>query len=66
MPPAATTSPRPQQALNWIVKVYGSVDEIRRNGQIIIYMVHESIGHLGLFVSNIPFLLFSLIFFAQE
>jgi tellurite resistance protein len=42
----------PQQALNWIVKVYGSVDEIKRNGQIIIYMVHESIGHLGIFVSG--------------
>ena len=42
----------PQQALNWIVKVYGSVEEIRRNGQIIVYMVHESIGHLGIFVSG--------------
>ena len=40
-----------QQALNWIVKVYHTVDEIKRNGQVIVYMVHENIGHLGIFVS---------------
>ncbi|MGD9365778.1 MAG: DUF3141 domain-containing protein [Desulfobacteraceae bacterium] len=42
----------PPQALNWIYKVYGSVKEIKRQGQIIIYMVHENIGHLGIFVSG--------------
>jgi len=42
----------PPQALNWIVKVYGSVAEIKRQGQIIVYMVHENIGHLGIFVSG--------------
>ncbi len=42
----------PPQALNWIYKVYGSVKEIKRQGQIIIYMIHESIGHLGIFVSG--------------
>lgn len=42
----------PQQALNWIAKVYGSVDEIRRCGQVIVYRVHETIGHLGIFVSG--------------
>ncbi|MDJ0783116.1 MAG: DUF3141 domain-containing protein [Desulfosarcinaceae bacterium] len=42
----------PPQALNWIYKVYGSVDEIKRCGQVIIYMVHETIGHLGIFVSG--------------
>ncbi|MBT8340883.1 MAG: DUF3141 domain-containing protein [Desulfatitalea sp.] len=42
----------PPQALNWIVKVYGSVEEIRRQGQIIVYLVHENIGHLGIFVSG--------------
>jgi pimeloyl-ACP methyl ester carboxylesterase len=41
----------PQQALNWIVKVYHSVEEIKRHGQVIVYMVHENIGHLGIFVS---------------
>jgi pimeloyl-ACP methyl ester carboxylesterase/tellurite resistance protein len=42
----------PPQALNWIYKVYGSVDEIKRCGQVIIYMVHADIGHLGIFVSG--------------
>ncbi|MGD9187627.1 MAG: DUF3141 domain-containing protein [Desulfobacteraceae bacterium] len=42
----------PPQALNWIVKVYGSVDEIKRQGQTVVYMVHEDIGHLGIFVSG--------------
>ncbi|MCG6892030.1 MAG: DUF3141 domain-containing protein [Desulfobacteraceae bacterium] len=41
----------PQQALNWIVKVYGSVEEIRRNGQVIVYILHHRIGHLGIFAS---------------
>jgi hypothetical protein len=42
----------PQQALNWIVKVYGTVEEIRRQQQVIVYLVHEEIGHLGIFVSG--------------
>ncbi|HTH15376.1 MAG TPA: DUF3141 domain-containing protein, partial [Magnetospirillum sp.] len=42
----------PQQALNWILDVYASVDDIRAKGQVIIYMLHESIGHLGIFVSG--------------
>ncbi|MFP4031401.1 MAG: DUF3141 domain-containing protein [Desulfococcaceae bacterium] len=42
----------PQQALNWIAKVYGSVGEIRRCGQVIVYRVHEKVGHLGIFVSG--------------
>ena len=42
----------PQQALNWIFKVYGSVEEIRRQGQVIVYLLHERIGHLGIFVSS--------------
>lgn len=42
----------PPQALNWIYKVYGSVEEIKRCGQVIIYMVHENVGHLGIFVSG--------------
>lgn len=41
----------PQQAFNWIVKAYGSVDEIRRRGQVIVVHTHEKIGHLGIFVS---------------
>jgi pimeloyl-ACP methyl ester carboxylesterase len=42
----------PQQALNWITEVYDTTDEIKRNGQVIIYMVHQKIGHLGIFVGS--------------
>ena len=42
----------PPQALNWIKKVYGSVAEIKSHGQVIVYMVHQSVGHLGIFVSG--------------
>jgi len=42
----------PQQALNWIVKVYGSVEEIKRQQQVLVYMVHKKIGHLGIFVAT--------------
>ena len=37
----------PQQALDWVLDLYGSVDDIRARGQTIVYAVHESIGHLG-------------------
>lgn len=42
----------PQQALDWILDLYDSVDDIRSHGQTIVYAVHESIGHLGIFVSG--------------
>lgn len=42
----------PQQALNWIVQVYGSADEIKRNQQVIVYIIHPKIGHLGIFVAS--------------
>jgi poly(3-hydroxyalkanoate) synthetase len=42
----------PQQALNWIVKVWKSVDGIKRRQQVVVYLVHETIGHLGIFVSG--------------
>lgn len=41
----------PQQALNWIADLYTSVEEIRARGHVIIYTLHDSIGHLGIFVS---------------
>ncbi|MGE5844514.1 MAG: DUF3141 domain-containing protein [Syntrophaceae bacterium] len=41
----------PQQALSWIPKVYRSAEEIRKLGQVIIYIIHEDIGHLGIFVA---------------
>ena len=42
----------PAQALDWILDLYASVEDIRAHGQTIIYAVHESIGHLGIFVSG--------------
>lgn len=42
----------PAQALNWILDTYANTEEIEIAGQRIIYAVHESIGHLGIFVSS--------------
>jgi pimeloyl-ACP methyl ester carboxylesterase len=42
----------PQQALDWILDLYETVDDIRAHGQTIVYAVHESVGHLGIFVSG--------------
>lgn len=42
----------PAQALGWILDLYASVDDIRAHGQTIVYAVHESVGHLGIFVSS--------------
>jgi pimeloyl-ACP methyl ester carboxylesterase len=42
----------PQQALGWILDLYENVDEIRSCGQTIVYTIHETIGHLGIFVSG--------------
>ncbi|WP_322010479.1 DUF3141 domain-containing protein [Paraburkholderia sp. J12] len=41
----------PQQALNWIPDLYASVDEIIANEQVIVYCLHDKVGHLGIFVS---------------
>jgi hypothetical protein len=42
----------PQQALDWIIKVYGSVAEIKKLNKVIIYMLHPNVGHLGIFVGS--------------
>ena len=42
----------PQQALDWILDLYDSVADIQANGQTIVYAIHESVGHLGIFVSG--------------
>ena len=42
----------PQQALNWIPDTYVDEREIEVLGQRIIYMVHDEVGHLGIFVSS--------------
>jgi hypothetical protein len=41
----------PAQALSWISDLYGDVREMRAHGQTVVYAVHDSIGHLGIFVS---------------
>ena len=42
----------PQQALGWITDLYGHEDEIVAGGQTIVYTLHQTIGHLGIFVSG--------------
>jgi pimeloyl-ACP methyl ester carboxylesterase len=42
----------PQQALGWIVDLYEKDEDILASAQTIVYAVHESIGHLGIFVSG--------------
>jgi pimeloyl-ACP methyl ester carboxylesterase len=42
----------PQQALDWILDLYQHEREIIENGQTIIYTMHQTIGHLGIFVSG--------------
>jgi len=41
----------PAQALDWITDIYSSVQDIKARGQRIVYTVHDSVGHLGIFVS---------------
>jgi hypothetical protein len=42
----------PAQALGWILDLYDNVEDIRTQGQTIVYAVHETAGHLGVFVSG--------------
>lgn len=42
----------PQQALGWVVDLYEKDEDILAQGQTIIYAIHETIGHLGIFVSG--------------
>lgn len=42
----------PQQALNWIVDTYADEHEIKICGQRVVYMIHDKVGHLGIFVSS--------------
>ncbi len=42
----------PQQALGWIVDLYANDDDLRAYGQTIVYTVHDTVGHLGIFVSG--------------
>lgn len=42
----------PQQAFNWVADIYGSTEEIKAGGQVIVGLLHENAGHLGIFVSS--------------
>ncbi|MGF6932200.1 pimeloyl-ACP methyl ester carboxylesterase [Paraburkholderia sp. UCT70] len=42
----------PQQAFNWVADLYGSTEEIKARGQVIVGLTHQNIGHLGIFVSG--------------
>ncbi len=42
----------PQQAFNWVADVYESTADIKDHGQVIVGLLHEDIGHLGIFVSG--------------
>jgi pimeloyl-ACP methyl ester carboxylesterase len=42
----------PQQALDWILDLYENDEELLAGGQTIVYTLHHSIGHLGIFVSG--------------
>jgi hypothetical protein len=42
----------PPQALGWVADLYDHEDEIVAAGQTIVYSLHQTIGHLGIFVSG--------------
>lgn len=42
----------PQQAFNWLTDVYGSTEALKAAGQVIVGLVHEDVGHLGIFASS--------------
>ena len=42
----------PQQALGWITDIYPTDEDLRANEQTIVYSIHETVGHLGIFVSG--------------
>jgi pimeloyl-ACP methyl ester carboxylesterase len=42
----------PQQALGWICDLYQKDEDVLAQEQTIVYAIHESVGHLGIFVSG--------------
>ena len=42
----------PHQALGWILDLYHNDNDLVASGQTIVYALHQTIGHLGLFVSS--------------
>ncbi|WP_369335711.1 DUF3141 domain-containing protein [Halomonas sp. ND22Bw] len=42
----------PPQALGWVQDLYEDTDDLVANDQTIVYCVHDTTGHLGIFVSG--------------
>ena len=42
----------PQQALGWVTELYADDSDLAAQGQTIVYSLHQTIGHLGIFVSG--------------
>jgi hypothetical protein len=42
----------PAQALHWILDTYQTDEDLLANEQTIIYILHQTVGHLGIFVSG--------------
>lgn len=42
----------PQQAFNWVADIYESTYDIKSRGQVIVGLLHQDVGHLGIFVSG--------------
>lgn len=42
----------PPQALNWIIDTWGDERAIAAAGRTIVYVLHENVGHLGIFVGG--------------
>src|SRR5215207_7323761 len=42
----------PQQAFNWVADLYPTTEALKANGQVVVGLMHKSVGHLGIFVSG--------------
>lgn len=42
----------PQVALDWIINEYRSVGEIKQQKKVIVYLIDQRVGHLGIFVGS--------------
>ncbi|MFG1419322.1 DUF3141 domain-containing protein [Xanthobacter sp. V0B-10] len=42
----------PQQAINWVADIYPSTQALKDAGQVVVGLMHDSVGHLGIFVSG--------------
>lgn len=46
------TLPRLAKAVRWILDVFRHEHEIRSRGQTVAYLLHDQVGHRGIFVSG--------------